>query len=192
MATSRLCSVPGCDKPTRGRRYCSSHEHRIARYGDPKGGGPVTGLPAKHLEEVVLPYRGEDCIEWPFCRMKSGYGQVTYKKRRQLVHRLVCELTNGPCPDDKVDAAHSCGNPKCVNPQHIRWATRRENLADRWVHGTVPIGETHAASKLSRMDVHMIRVLLENGFPQLAIGERFGVSQGAIADIKKGKNWAWF
>lgn len=192
MAISRLCSVPDCGKAARlNRRYCSSHEHRLQRYGDPLGGGPVIGLPSKHLEEVVLPYEGDDCIEWPFTRMKSGYGQVTYKRRKTLVHRLVCEIFNGPAPADKQDAAHTCGNPKCVNPRHIRWATRAENLADRWGHGTIPIGEAHANSKLNKLDVQMIRVLLASGFTQKSIGVRFGISQASVKDILTGKNWGW-
>lgn len=192
MAISRLCSVPDCGKAARhNRRYCSSHEHRLIRHGDPLGGGPVVGLPAKHLEEVVLPYEGDDCIEWPFFRMKSGYGQVTYKKRRTLVHRLVCEISNGPAPTGKEDAAHTCGNAKCVNRRHIRWATRAENIADKWGHGTVPLGELHASSKLTKLDVQMIRVLLASGFTQRSIGERFGISAGAVRDILTGKNWGW-
>lgn len=192
MAIPRLCSVPDCGKPTRGsRQYCSSHEHRYHRHGDPLGGGPVQGLPAKHLEEVVLPYDGDDCIEWPFFRMASGYGQISYKRRKTLVHRLVCELSNGPAPADKQDAAHTCGNAKCVNRRHIRWATRAENIADKWGHGTVPLGELHSGSKLTKLDVQMIRVLLSSGFTQKSIAARFGVTAAAIRDILSGKNWGW-
>lgn len=193
MAISRICSIPGCDKPARpNRQICSGHEHRIARYGDPNGGGPVVGLPAKHLEEVVLPYRGDDCLEWPFFRMPNGYGQITYKKKRSLVHRLVCELTNGPpLTDKRYVAAHNCGNAKCVNPAHIRWATQGENLDDRYVHGTMTIGERHGQSKLTIDDVKMIRCLLDNGFRQEAVGKRFGITPATVRGIKTRKNWGW-
>jgi hypothetical protein len=191
MATSRLCSIPDCGKTRLGRLYCSSHHHRFDRYGDPLAGGPPLGLPAKHIDEVVLPYTGDDCIEWPFTRMSSGYGQVTYKGRKSLVHRLVCELTNGPPETPKLDAAHNCGNPRCVNPKHVRWATRTENLADRHAHGTNTIGERHGHSKLTEDDVHAIRTMLRDGRTQVSIASQFNVKAASIRDIKTGKNWGW-
>lgn len=51
-------------------------------------------------------------------------------------HRLMCVFVNGDCPPDKNEAAHSCGNRKCVNPAHLRWATYEENGADKIIHGT--------------------------------------------------------
>lgn len=193
MATPRICSIPNCGKPARrSGKYCPAHAHRLTRYGDPLAGGPPVGLPAKHLEEVVLPFRGDDCLEWPFYRMPNGYGQVTYKKKRSLVHRLVCELTNGPAPTDKkYVAAHNCGNASCVNPRHIRWATQGENLDDRYIHGTMTQGERHGHHKLTVDDVKMIRCLLDNGFRQESIGRRFGIAQASVRDIKTGKNWGW-
>ena len=40
MATSRLCSVPGCDKRHFGKGYCSFHYQRWSKFGDPLEGGP--------------------------------------------------------------------------------------------------------------------------------------------------------
>jgi hypothetical protein len=191
MAKSPICSVPDCGKPRLTRLYCSSHNHRFVRHGDPLAGGPPVGLPAKHLVEVVLPYDGDDCIEWPFTRMVSGYGQVTFKKRKCLVHRLVCELTNGPPPIASMDAAHNCGNPRCVTPKHVRWATRAENLSDRHAHGTATIGERHGHSKLTETDVHEIRASLERGDRIRTIARQFRVTDASIRDIKTGKNWGW-
>lgn len=191
MATSRLCAIPGCGNLTKNRKLCGSHYHRLLRYGDPLEGGPPVGLPAKHLVEVILPYAENDCIQWPFSKMASGYGQVSFNKKKYLVHRLVCELTNGPSPERGMDAAHNCGNANCVNPKHIRWATRADNLADRYTHGTATIGERHGHSKLSETDVLAIRHLIEKGLPMAAIASRYQVTPASIRDIKTGKNWGW-
>lgn len=191
MATSRLCSIPDCGKPQYIKTYCGAHYHRYYKYGDPLAGGPPNGLPAKHLFDVILPYAGDDCIEWPFFRMASGYGHVTFNKKRSLVHRLVCELTNGPPATAKLDAAHNCGNSRCVNPKHIRWATRAENLADRHEHGTATIGERHGHCKLKEADVHEIRDLLKAGLTQRSIAKRFGIADASVRDIKIGKSWNW-
>lgn len=35
MATSRICSIPGCDKPHKARGYCKNHLDRVTRNGHP-------------------------------------------------------------------------------------------------------------------------------------------------------------
>lgn len=35
MATSRLCSIPDCDKPFNAKGFCQRHYIRFLKYGDP-------------------------------------------------------------------------------------------------------------------------------------------------------------
>lgn len=67
---------------------------------------------------------------------QKGYGLIRIDGVMCRVHRLVCIRRHGPPPTDDLEAAHSCGNAGCVNPRHIRWATRFENAADKKLHGT--------------------------------------------------------
>lgn len=68
-----------------------------------------------------------------------GYPVVTLTKdsvqTQYLVHRLVAQEFIGPCPDG-YEVAHNDGNR--ANPQvsNLRYATRRENIADQIGHGT--------------------------------------------------------
>lgn len=41
MASRRICSIEGCDKPVRARGWCQAHWLRWYRYGDPVSGGPM-------------------------------------------------------------------------------------------------------------------------------------------------------
>ena len=54
--------------------------------------------------------------------------------RPTLVSRLVCEEVYGPPPTPDHQAAHNtpngCVGGLCVNGDHLRWATRKENYAD--------------------------------------------------------------
>jgi hypothetical protein len=56
------------------------------------------------------------------------------KQKLVGVARLVCEEAYGLPPTSKHHAAHAtlsgCVGGACVNPDHIRWATPKENQAD--------------------------------------------------------------
>jgi hypothetical protein len=192
MATSRLCSIPDCDKPARNRGWCSMHYWRWSNYGEPTA---LTrrqyGGAQKFLREVVLTYQGDDCLTWPFARVK-GYGQIRINKRTWLVTRIVCEHVNGPPPTPSHSAAHECGNGHegCCNPRHLTWKSARENSGDRLRHGTHLRGERQNGAKLTESDIHDIRAM-QGTMTQSAIAAHFGVDQSHISDIHRRKIWAW-
>lgn len=150
---------------------------------------------------VVLNYEGDDCLAWPFNRAR-GYGRVWHGGRMRTVSNLVCRYVHGEPPEGKLDAAHSCGkgHEGCVNPRHIRWASRAENLAEAVVHGTRGRGAfiTHPRGrrtiriekncKLSPSDVTRIREL-KGQHSMRVVAERFGVSISQVNRIQKCLNW---
>lgn len=102
------------------------------------------GEPRKFLNEVVLPYEGDECLAWPFSHNSAGYPNISDPddwSTSVIVSRLLCEHQEGPAPDDKPQAAHRCGHEWCVNPKHVRWASPVENAADKFVHGTAKRSE---------------------------------------------------
>lgn len=84
-------------------------------------------------------FQGDECLSWPFARIRQrGYGILGHEGKHHYAHRLMCEMVNGPAPDDRPQASHSCGNGHlgCVNPRHLSWKSNAENQLDRRVHGT--------------------------------------------------------
>lgn len=55
-----------------------------------------------------------------------GYGEMCYRGKGTRTHRLAWILTRGPIPNGMV-VMHTCDNPPCCNPEHVRLGTQKEN-----------------------------------------------------------------
>lgn len=186
-----VCAVAECDKPIKAYGYCSAHSKRFRKYGDPLGGGSFQGEPLRWLREVAIPYAADDCLTWPFGGNGNGYGRMWVNGRKAYPHRVVCEAVHG-VPSGVADAAHSCGNGHlgCVNPRHLRWTDRSDNLMDRVEHNTHNRGEKNPNSKLTPDDVRQIRACA--GTTSLAeLARRFRVSRSTIRHAIHRESWKW-
>lgn len=134
----------------------------------------------------LIGHRGDDCVPWPYRLTKTGYGLAVIHGVQKRASRWMCVLAHGNPPREEYHAAHSCGNSACVNPNHIRWATPAENMADKNTHGTSNHGERNGKTSLTPEAVHEIR----SAAPDLsALTKKFGVSKGCVSKIRSGQRW---
>lgn len=187
-----ICSIECCCKPTIAKGLCAAHYRRLQRHGSPYGGSTAIGAPKLLLDEVVLPYEGDECLFWPFARHDSGYGQIHLDGKLVRVHRFLCEKRNGPPPTPRHVAAHSCGKGHlgCVTNRHLRWATHKENSADQVIHGTVNNGQRNGLAKLTEQDVLFIRSAASN-MTQPEIAKVVGIHPSHVSEIIRRKCWGW-
>jgi len=122
---------------------------------------------------------------------KAGHTRVDLMdgKTRHLryVHRLVLEAFVGPCPPG-MEVCHNDGNPANNRLDNLRWDTHRENMRDRFKHGTVRLGVNHHKAKLNPEIVRSIRTA--TGVTQRQLGLTYGVPQSTIWKILNRRVWA--
>lgn len=191
MANSkRICSIPNCSNTIAARELCDKHYRRWRTHGDPLHKTQASpGEPLLFLQTNMFYDETVDCLLWPFSKMRYGYGHLQIAGKFHPAHRVMCELTHGSAPTETHQAAHSCNVPGCVNPNHLRWATPKENIADQMDHGTAVFGENHPSSFLNEADVRSIRQMHKDGVVQRRIAQAFSITPQRVNEIVKRKTW---
>lgn len=149
---------------------------------------------ARAIVDDVIARAGEidSCVYWPFSRDLKGYAKFTINGKPQHVHRYVCIQTKGPPPSEKHQAAHKCGNGGrgCISPFCLRWATQKENEADKVKHGTRLVGEMVGDSKIDTDTARQIHVLRWSGKTSDEIAEKLNIRGQQVRRITRGDRWA--
>lgn len=192
-STAMVCKISGCEAKVWLRDLCCSHYERWRKYGDPSvplkldRGGRI-----KFVQEVAIQSDTNACVIWPFrlakqkSRRSPSYPRLQIGGTEYLAHRYVCQVVNGEPADQSMDCCHNCGNPKCVNPRHLRWGTRTENMADKLVHGTHNRGERNGRAKISDDDVRTIRA---SDLDRSELSKKYGLAKTTVVNILRRKTW---
>lgn len=127
------------------------------------------------------------CWEWNGNKNKDGYGLFwvnTLNRPCHLAHRIAWKLWKGEPTGCVLHAPSICHNRLCVNPDHLRIGTHKDNAKDKVIDGTDNRGSKHPQSKLTEEQVISIKTSTKRGF-ELAL--EFNISQSAISMIRSGK-----
>ena len=144
----------------------------------------------------VLPTKGSrvGLVLRPFVT-NVGYPCVALRdgKRahKRTIHKLVCTAFHGPPPSDQHEVAHNDGDRSNPRANNLRWATRQENMADTFRHGTHVRGLRHPLARLSDDQVREILEVKRAPGIQSRIAEKFGVSVSLISLIRLGQHRAY-
>jgi len=82
------------------------------------------------FSKIKMPASPGDCWEWIGGKNSLGYGLFYRDGRQGGAHRATYEVYNGPIADGLV-IDHLCHNTGCVNPDHLRAVTRKQNQEHR-------------------------------------------------------------
>ena len=172
---TRICSIDGCEKFVKYREMCSMHYARWYKEHKRNGTQPWLRLPGEpwsidhpnfaqyFWSRIALTADDDRCWEWQHSRNPQGYGCIKIDGQTRRVHRIAWQLANGREP--KLDVLHSCDNPPCCNPKHLREGTAAENGQEarekgRW---TPNYGEQNGNTYLTADEVREIKMWIRDG-----------------------------
>jgi hypothetical protein len=131
----------------------------------------------------------DECWPWTGYLNEDGYGEFFFANKMRGAHELAVTFTTGEVKDPGLDTCHSCDNPPCCNPRHLRFGTRLEYVADMIKRGRVRAGSARPFAKLTEAAVVEIRVRRANGAMQKSLAVDYGVSEAYISTIVNGLTW---
>jgi len=149
-----------------------------------RDGEPITEETTQRFWAKVRNNGPDECWTWTAYTDRDGYGRFSLNGRKERAHRIAVRL-DGRNPDGKV-VRHTCDNPECVNPAHLKLGSQRENIRDRDKRNRQPRGERNGRSRLSREDVKSIR---EDDRPAKELAKRFDTTSSNVREIRSGRSW---
>ena len=149
--------------------------------------GPY-GLTPKQADNFIKKVKfgadADECWTWLGHRNRKGYGCVRLGGRTVRAHRVSGGVIG------KLSALHSCDQPCCVNPIHVREGTHSDNMRDKVTRGRQVRGEMVRNAKLTPSQVIDIRRRYQNGSTQATIADLFGVSPQQVGRIINRQRWS--
>lgn len=134
----------------------------------------------------------DDCWPW-LASAKDGYGRFKIASYETVVaSRVALVMATGVEHLDR-QALHSCDNPPCCNPAHLRWGTAVDNMADksqrnRWAGGKQD-GLHNGHCKLRPGDLETIVRRLKDGYSNQHVAAGLPVTESLVSRIRTGRSW---
>lgn len=176
-----LCAC-GCGTPTKLAAFTNAARSLIK--GQPTRfvhGHSAHNGPAEFWPRIPSHLGPDVCWPWPGPFDPDGYGSWGGQK----VHRILCEQAQGPVPTG-LNVLHSCDNPPCCNPAHLRPGTHTTNMRDMVIRDR----ESRPAAKITPEVASVIRLrYAQGGISQRALAQDAGLGQSQVSRIVNRHHW---
>lgn len=130
---------------------------------------------ARYAKQIIV--KGPDeCWGWNGRRNTHGYGVVEApvfgRRVVKYAHRVAYETWHGQIAPG-LDVMHTCHNPECTNPNHLRLGTRADNMRMSQVDGRLQ-------RKIPLRDLSAIRERRAAGETLQSIADGYGCTKQAV------------
>lgn len=154
------------------------------------------GKISKNGRDVLLEKQNNGCVKCiSHCTDKDGYVRIRKNGKHDRLFRVLYEQKNGKIPKGMV-LRHLCNNAWCVNTDHLKIGTYKENYQDmvdcgRDLKGKPKIkirGEKNGKNKLTEQQVKEIYL---SDLKNSELAKLYNVSKTNIIYIRQKKQWQW-
>lgn len=146
----------------------------------------------------------DGCWNWTAAKKGNGYGAFYFEGALRGAHRVSLHLFKGLPVDTPLDAMHSCDNPGCVNPDHLSYGTRVDNMQDASCKGRTRnvsdwSGAKNPKAKLAPNQRTELEGMISAGRGTRELAREFGITRARVQQIaremkakpkKDGGGWA--
>jgi hypothetical protein len=112
-------------------------------------------------------------------KSRNGYGKTIFKGKNLDTHRLSYLLFSGKLVKGK-DIMHLCDNKSCINPAHLKQASRSDNIKDAISKGIIKTGYNSPCSVLTKGQYDTIVYLRKAGWSFTNISKKMRVASETI------------
>lgn len=184
MATQSLpqtCSIEDCQNPISCRSWCEMHYTRWRRSGCALDNPKVAiTTPERFWQNKTVTENG--CWVYHYTDKAKGYGKVRYQGRQWKAHRLAFLLHHRHDPKGMV--LHSCDNPPCINPAHLREGTAKENTFDM-----VTRNRNLSSRSITEDTALKIKQQLQDGISTRQVAKNLDTTRNVVRSIQRGGSW---
>ena len=147
-------------------------------------------------KEVIIETQENGCWKClSHCTDKDGYVRIRYNGKHDRLFRVLYQQKYGEIPKGLV-LRHLCNNAWCVNVEHLKVGTQKENYQDMIDCGRSPKGKrnlkisgeknnNHKLSEKQVEEIYLSKLSLKT------LSKIYGVSTSNISYIKNKKQWQW-
>lgn len=150
----------------------------------------------ERFERYFRKGKATECWNWQaHCFSDSGYGCFGWRDKRNEpitrsigAHVAAYLLYKGKIPKGK-QVQHTCDNRPCVNPNHLKLGTQKDNMRDCIERRRIARGKRQGLSVMTDAKVKELRSWYAAGESQVSLAARFGISQPTVSQITRGITW---